>query len=35
MVVEVAGNQMFFRAISRTGATIDSGEINRQARPSE
>jgi Calcineurin-like phosphoesterase len=27
MVVEVAGPQMFFEAISRTGATVDSGVI--------
>jgi hypothetical protein len=27
MVVEIAGAQMFFEAISRTGATVDSGVI--------
>ena len=33
MLVEVAGNEMSFQAISRTGATVDSGTIQRQARP--
>ena len=31
MVVEVAGAEMFFQAISRTGQTVDSGVIRRQA----
>jgi len=35
MAVEVAGNQMFFQTITRTGATVDAGEINRQTRTSE
>jgi predicted MPP superfamily phosphohydrolase len=35
MAVEVAGNQMFFQSISRTGAVVDSGEIARQTRASE
>jgi hypothetical protein len=35
MLVEVAGDEMFFQAVSRTGATVDSGVIRRQARPSE
>ncbi len=30
MLFEVAGDQMYFQAISRTGATIDSGIINRR-----
>jgi len=29
MLFEVAGDQMYFQAISRTGETIDSGVINR------
>jgi 3',5'-cyclic AMP phosphodiesterase CpdA len=33
MVVEIAGDQFFFQAISRTGATIDSGVIDRQPPP--
>ena len=33
MVVEIAGDQFFFQAISRTGATIDSGVIDRQPAP--
>jgi 3',5'-cyclic AMP phosphodiesterase CpdA len=35
MLVEVAGDEMLFQAVSRTGATVDSGVIRRQARPSE
>ena len=30
MLFEVAGNQMYFQAISRTGETIDSGVITRK-----
>ena len=30
MLFEVVGDQMYFQAISRTGATIDSGVINRK-----
>ncbi len=33
MVVEIAGDQFFFQAVSRTGETIDSGVIDRQAAP--
>jgi 3',5'-cyclic AMP phosphodiesterase CpdA len=33
MAVEIAGTDMFFQAISRTGVTVDSGVIRRQARP--
>jgi DNA repair exonuclease SbcCD nuclease subunit len=32
MLVEVAGNEMSFQAISRTGTTVDSGTIQRQVR---
>lgn len=34
MAVEVAGDEMFFEAVSRTGRIVDSGTINRQRRPS-
>jgi hypothetical protein len=30
MLFEVAGDQMYFQAISRTGETIDSGVITRK-----
>jgi hypothetical protein len=30
MVVEIAGDQMFFETISRTGRTVDSGTIGRR-----
>ena len=30
MLVEIAGDEMFFQAISRTGATVDRGTIRRQ-----
>jgi 3',5'-cyclic AMP phosphodiesterase CpdA len=33
MVVEIAGADMFFQAISRTGQTVDSGAIHRQPKP--
>jgi predicted phosphodiesterase len=33
MVVEIAGPDLFFQVISRTGQTVDSGVIRRQARP--
>ena len=32
MIVEIAGSDMFFQAISRTGQTVDSGVIRRQQR---
>ena len=35
MAIEVAGNDMFFQTISRTGQTVDSGVIRRQLRPGE
>jgi streptomycin 6-kinase len=31
MLVEVAGNELHYRAISRTGNTVDAGVIQRQA----
>lgn len=30
MVMEIAGDQLYFQTISRTGETVDSGTINRQ-----
>jgi len=30
MMMEISGNQLSFQTISRTGATIDSGEMDRQ-----
>jgi 3',5'-cyclic AMP phosphodiesterase CpdA len=35
MAVEVAGTDMIFQAISRTGQIVDSGVIRRQSRPGE
>jgi predicted phosphodiesterase len=32
MLIEVAGDDMFFQVISRTGKTVDSGVIHRQAK---
>jgi 3',5'-cyclic AMP phosphodiesterase CpdA len=32
MLVEVAGNDMYFQVLSRTGKTVDSGSIRRAAR---
>jgi len=34
MLMEVAGDEMFFESVSRTGRVVDSGLINRQRRPS-
>ena len=34
MLVEVAGDDMFFESVSRTGRIVDSGTIKRQRRPS-
>ena len=34
MLVEVAGDEMFFEAVSRMGRIVDSGVISRQRRPS-
>lgn len=33
MLIEIAGDELFFQAISRTGATIDSGVIRRVRPP--
>ena len=33
MLLEIAGAEMFFRAVSRTGKIVDSGVIQRQAQP--
>jgi 3',5'-cyclic AMP phosphodiesterase CpdA len=33
MLVEIDGNQLWFQTISRTGATVDSGTIQRQGQP--
>lgn len=30
MLVEIAGDEMFFQAVSRTGATVDRGTLRRQ-----
>lgn len=35
MLLEVAGSELFFEAMSRTGQSVDSGVIQRQTRPSE
>ena len=32
MLIEIAGDEMYFQAISRAGATVDSGVIRRTAR---
>jgi hypothetical protein len=32
MLVEIAGDELSFQTISRTGVTVDSGKIQRQAR---
>ncbi len=32
MLVEIAGDDMFFQAISRTGKTVDSGVIHRPSK---
>jgi 3',5'-cyclic AMP phosphodiesterase CpdA len=33
MLVEIAGDEMHFQAISRTGSTVDAGVVNRTAAP--
>jgi predicted phosphodiesterase len=35
MLVEISGDQLYFQVISRTGQTIDSGVIERQAKSTE
>ena len=32
MLVEIAGSELFFQAVSRTGTTVDSGVIRRSRR---
>jgi 3',5'-cyclic AMP phosphodiesterase CpdA len=32
MLIEVAGDDLYFQAISRSGATVDSGTVHRQSR---
>jgi Calcineurin-like phosphoesterase len=34
MLNEITGDDLYFQAISRTGTTIDTGSIRRQAKPS-
>jgi hypothetical protein len=31
LLMEVSGNELFFQAISRTGASVDAGVIKRRA----
>ncbi len=31
MLVEIAGDELFYEAVSRTGQTVDSGVIRRRA----
>jgi hypothetical protein len=33
LMVEFAGDDMYFQAVSRTGVTVDSGVIHRTIRP--
>jgi 3',5'-cyclic AMP phosphodiesterase CpdA len=33
MLVEISGDQLYFQTISRSGETVDSGSITRQASP--
>ena len=33
MVVEVAGDDLYFQTIARSGKTVDSGSIHRAAKP--
>jgi len=35
MLIEVAGNEMIFQSISRTGQIVDSGAIRVQTRATE
>jgi hypothetical protein len=35
MLVEIAGSDLYFQVISRTGTTVDSGVIRRQRQPRE
>jgi hypothetical protein len=33
LLMEIAGDDLYFQSISRTGATVDAGVISRRARP--
>ena len=33
MLVEIAGDKLYFQTISRTGQTVDSGVLQRQPKP--
>ena len=33
MMIEFAGDDMYFETVSRTGVTVDSGVIRRTIRP--
>jgi len=33
MLNEIAGDDLYFQVISRTGRTVDRGTIHREARP--
>ena len=33
VLMEIAGDDLFFQAVSRTGGTVDSGHVKRRARP--
>ena len=33
MVAEISGDQMYFKAISRTGQVVDSGTVTRRRPP--
>ena len=35
MLVEIAGEDLFFQAMSRLGRTVDAGVIRRQARQTD
>jgi hypothetical protein len=34
MLVEIAGSELFFQSVSRTGKVVDSGTITRQSSTS-
>jgi hypothetical protein len=33
MMIEIAGDDMYFQTVSRTGVAVDSGVIHRTIRP--
>jgi predicted MPP superfamily phosphohydrolase len=35
MLIEIDGDKLFFQTISRTGQTVDAGEVARQTRPAK